>query len=447
MRSGDMTQGNILRKLILFAIPLLFGNLLQQLYNAFDAIVVGNYVSNEALAAVGSSGPLTNMIIAFFMGLSAGASVLISQFYGARDQKSLSGTVHTAMLMSLILGVVLSAVGIIFTPALLRWMDTPETVFQEAVQYLQIYFYGLTALTVYNMGAAVLTAMGDSRRPLYFLTLSAAINVAGNLAFVLIFDMKIAGVAYSTVISEAISAVLVVIVLCRSHSEYRLDLRKLRIDFPLLKRIAMIGMPSGLQQAIISFSNIAVQGYINRLGPIAMSGYTAGTKLDSFTMLPAHTMAMAITTFVGQNLGAHQVERARRGTRYAMIVGMACTALIGIAILLFGRILLRIFTPDPLVIESGYQFMSVFAPTYVILNFTQILPGALRGADDVRVPTLVCIFCFVVLRQIYLFVVTQHFNNIITVALGYPVTWIIAATAILIHYRRSNWDRFLPPSA
>ena len=442
MRRGDMTQGNIWKLLIGFAIPMLFGNLLQQLYNAFDAIVVGNYVGQEALAAVGSTGPLINMIIAFFMGMSTGSSVLISQAFGAKDDKKMHDTVHTGMLLAIIMGIVLAAVGIFASPYLLVWMKAPPEIIPDANAYLRVYFAGLPALTIYNMGAAILTATGDSRRPLYFLMISTVINIVGNLVFVNVFHMGITGVAWSTVISEVISAVLVVIVLYLAESACKFRFRDLRLHGATLKRIVMIGLPGGVQQAIISFSNIAVQSYINRLGAPIVAGYSAASKLDAFIMLPAQTMAMATTTFVGQNLGAKQVQRARKGTRNALLTSLGITILLSVAALLCSRPLLRIFSPDAQVLEHGVEFMRVFVPFYFILSITQILPGALRGAGDVKFATATCIFCYVVLRQLYLFFVTQIEHSIVTVSLSYPVTWAISAIILCIYYARSNWNRF-----
>ena len=442
MRKGDMTQGNIWRLITTFAIPLLLGNLLQQLYNAFDAIVVGKFVSNEALAAVGSTGPLSNMIIAFFMGLSTGASVLIAQASGAQDRKRIQDTVHTAMLLSFIMGIALSVIGVFVSPIILELMKTPPNILPDAILYLQITFSGLTALTVYNMGAAVLMSTGDSRTPLYFLILSTIINIVGNLAFVLVFDMGVEGVALSTIISQFISAILVILVLCRSHTDFNLDLKKLRINASVVRNIVLIGLPAAVQQAIISLSNIVVQGYINGLGDIAVAGYSASTKLDAFIMLPTQTMGLVATTFVGQNLGAHQVKRARKGVQFALIINLAVTIALAAIALLSGRSLLRIFTNDNQVLAAGYEFMKAFVPFYFVLCFTQTLPGALRGAGDVSASTLICIICFVGLRQIYLFFITKINYSIMTVGLSYPITWCIAAIILIIYYKRSNWDKF-----
>lgn len=444
MKNLDMTKGSISKQIILYAIPLLLGNILQQLYNAFDAIVVGNYVSNEALAAVGASGPLINMIIAFFVGMGTGASVLISQFFGARDEKGMHDTVHTAMLLSLIIGLFLAVVGITTARTLLEWMATPPEVIEDALTYLRVFFYGMPALTIYNMGASALTAIGDSKRPLYFLALSACINITGNLLFVNVFHMGIAGVAYSTIIAEAVSAVLVIITLRRAEGSHRLILRDLKITVPIVKRIALIGLPGGIQQGIISCSNIMVQAYINKLGASIVAGYSAGSKVDAFIMLPTMTMALAVTTFVGQNLGAKDVKRARQGVKVSLGLGLIITLAFSVFVLIFRESLLRIFSPDQEVLRYGAQFMQVFIPGYFLLCFTQIIPGALRGAGDVNFATITCIFCFVVLRQIYLYFVTPIAHTITTVALGYPLTWLIAAVVLIIYYKKSNWSRFEP---
>ncbi|HML46992.1 MAG TPA: MATE family efflux transporter [Clostridia bacterium] len=441
MARRDMTQGPIWRQLLVFSIPILLGNLLQQLYNAIDAMVVGLYVSKEALAAVGSSGTLINMIIAFFMGMSTGSSVLISHYCGARNGKGLHDTVHTAMLLSVVLGAVLSMVGFYLSPTLLRWMQTPEEIFPQSVEYLRIYFTGLVFLTIYNMGNAVLRAMGDSRRPLYFLALSSVLNAGLDLLFVLAFDMGIAGVAWATVLSQAVSAVLVVIVMCRTRGDDRLALRDLRLHRNIVREIVRIGLPGGLQQGIISGANLVVQTYINQLGATVVAGYSACAKLDAFIMLPAQTMAMSITTFVGQNLGARKVKRARRGVKVSMATGLIANITLAALALLFGRDFLHLFTSDPDVVEAGFAFLTVFAPTYFLLCFTQILPGALRGAGDVRMSTAICITCFVPLRQIYLYFITRAHHSIVTVALGFPLTWAIAAVALAIYYVKSDWSR------
>jgi len=440
MKGIDMTQGTIWKQLLRFALPLALANLLQQSYNTFDAIIVGRFVSSEALAAVGASIPITMMILAFFMGLSNGASVLIAQFFGAKNKGELKNAVHTAILLAFMVGAVLSVVGILVSPLLLRLVQTPEEVFVEAVVYLRIYFAGLTGLTVYNMSAAILAATGDSKRPLYFLMISVIVKVSLNFLFVLGFGWGVMAVAWSTVISQALTAILAIRLLCHHPLEIRLNLRQLKIHKHILRRIAAIGMPGGIQGAIISFSNIIVQTYINYLGGAAMAGYSVSTRIDSFLFAPVQGLAMASATFVGQNLGAQTPERARSGTRIALLVGIFTTMFLSVFMYMFATSLLRIFTNDEQVIYYGFGFMRVFVPFYFMLAGSFILSGALRGSGDVRVPTLLNILCFVVLRQIYLFVVTGFHHSVTSVALGFPIGWFIAAIAMYLYYRSRDWS-------
>ena len=442
MRRGDLTEGIIWRRIVALALPLLLGQILQQLYNTVGAVVVGNFVSSEALAAVGSVGPLSDMLISFFMGISSGASVLIAQSFGARDRGRVQDAVHTAMLLAVGLGAVLSVVGMVISPSVLRWMRTPADVLPDAVRYLRTLFAGLLCMSVYNMGSAILTATGESRKPLYCLMAASAVNIGCSLLFVPVFGMGVEGVALATVLAQLVSAVLVVIMLCRADADYKLRLRGLRLNAAIVRRIAMIGLPGGIQQAIINLSNIVVQSYINGLGGIAMAGYGACTRVEPFVFLPAQVLSLVAASFVGQNLGARQVQRARQGVRVTLRIALVATALLAALALLFGHPLLRIFTPDAQVLALGYEFLWAFIPFYILLCFTQILPSALRGAGDVRFATLTCIGCFVGLRQIYLAIITRVMYTPTTVALGYPVTWAVAAVMIVVYYRRSNWDGF-----
>ncbi|MDR3050396.1 MAG: MATE family efflux transporter, partial [Oscillospiraceae bacterium] len=323
--------------------------------------------------------------------------------------------------------------------------STPPEVLPAASEYLRIFCAGLVGFTVYNAGAAILTALGDGRRPLYFLAISAVLNIVGDLLFVTVFHMGVAGVALATIFSEAVSAVLVLIVLADPDAPYSLRVKDLRLHASTLRGIARLGLPSAVQGTIISASNVVVQAYFNGLGPISLAGYSASSKLDAFIQLPVQTMAMVVATFVAQNLGARQVARARQGVRYAMAVGTGVTMLLSVLTLAFARPLLGIFSADPAVLDAGIQFMLVFAPSYFVLSFTQILPGALRGAGNVHFATWTCVTCFVVLRQIYLYFVTQSVNTITSVALAYPITWALAAVAICVYYTRNNWFAFDAP--
>ena len=310
-RSTDMTEGNILRHLISFAFPLLIGHLFQQLYNTVDAWVVGNYVSNEAFSAVGTLSPITNTLIGFFSGLAGGAGVVVSQFYGAKDIDKVQKAVHTAMSMTVILGILFTIIGVVTTPMMLGFTETPADVYPDSFAYLTIYFSGLCGLMIYNMGAGILRAVGDSKRPFIFLVVSAVINTVLDLIFVIVFSWGVRGVAYATIIAQAVSAVLVIITLATSKNEaVRLSIKKLRLDIVMLGKIVKIGIPTALQLAITSFSNVFVQSYINHFGSEFMGGWTAYLKLDAFTMLPAQALSIAVTTFVGQNVGKKDYERA-----------------------------------------------------------------------------------------------------------------------------------------
>ena len=437
-----MTQGTIWKQLVLFALPLALAALLQQSYNAFDSVIVGRFVSDEALAAVGSSGPLTMMIVAFFMGMSNGSGVLIAQFFGAKNTDELKNTVHTVILLSMLIGVGLAAVGITVAPLILRLIQTPDEVLVEAVVYLRVYFVGLPGLTVYNMGAAVLTATGDSKRPLYFLMLSMVIKVSLNLLFVLVFNMGVAAVAWSTVVAQVINAVLVIRLLCRHPSIIRLNLRDLKIHKHILVRVLRLGLPGGIQGSIISFSNVIVQTYINRLGGMVMAGYGAAQRIDGFIMIPVQSLALGISTFVGQNLGAGRVKRARGGVRTALTVGVGSVLLLSAIVYTFAPSLLRIFTSSDEVIAHGLSFVRIFVPFYFLLCLVQVTSSALRGSGNVKVPTIIGISCFVVLRQVYLFVVTLFTHTVTSVAVGFPLGWFVSAVLVLIYYIRSDWSKY-----
>jgi len=379
------------------------------------------------------------------MGLSSGASVLVARYFGARDSGRLSRTVHTAMLTALLLGVTLAAASVALVPSFLRLLKTPPEMMEDAAAYITIYFCGLPFLTVYNMGSASLTAVGNARYPLYFLLMSTVVNTLGDLLLIVNFRMGVAGAAFATIFAEALTAVLVCVVLARSKQDYRLRFRSLRIDAGLLRDIAKIGLPSALQGCIVSISNVVVMSYVNGLGSVAAAGYACASRLDGFMPLPVQAMALAVSTFVGQNLGAGKVKRARAGVRVAMVSGISVTLFLTMLALLFHSVLLRIFSPDPEVRDYGWQFMRVFAPGYFLLSGTQIIPGALRGAGDVKVSALASVGFFVVARQVYLFIMTKTVYTPFTVALGFPATWLLCALVIFLHYLRSDWHRFRLP--
>ena len=430
----DMTEGNITRHIISFALPLLIGNVFQQLYNTVDTWVVGNYVSNEAFSAVGTVGPIINMLIGFFMGLSSGAGVVISQYYGAKRNQEVHDTVHTAMVMTINMGVAFTAIGLAMTPFMLRLMNTPENVMPESTAYLTIYFSGILGLMVYNIGAGILRAVGDSQRPFYFLVVCALINTVLDLLFVLVFRMGVEGVALATVIAQSTSALLVVITLMKTDTCIKLRLRDLKINFAMLGKIFRVGIPAAIQMAITAFSNIFVQSYINYFGDNCMSGWTAYAKIDQLLFLPMQSIALASTTFVGQNLGCNQVERAKKGVSQALLIAMVSTVVLMIPVMAFASPVVAFFNSKEEVVEIGTMLLHWLSPFYVLCCFNQIYSGALRGAGNSRAPMIIMLSSFVAFRQIYLFIMARAWNEIIPIAMSYPAGWLLCSTLTAIYY-------------
>lgn len=434
---SDMTNGTIWKLLIKFALPMAAGLLFQQLYNTVDTIVVGQFVGTEALAAVGSTSSIINMLVGLCSGLSMGASVVISQSYGARDYKKLHDAVHTTILVTLIMGVIATGIGILIVDPMLRLMDTPDDVFQAAHDYLTIYFAGISGLFIYNMGSAVLRAVGDSKRPLYFLIFSAVLNVVLDLVFVIVFHLDIAGAAYATILSQFLSALLVLFVLTRSAGPYAIHWKDLCIKGDILKQVLAIGLPSGIQQGITSFSNVFVQSYVNAFGSDCMAGWSSYNKLDVYALVPAQSIAMASTTFVGQNYGAKKLERARKGVKQALWMSIAMTVFLCGLLLLFKDQLLTLFTSDTLVIQYGSRFIGIIAPFYFCTCFNQTFAGAMRGIGKAKVPMIVMLSSFVVFRQIFLFVGTKLGGGFLLVSLAYPMGWVVCSIAMYVCYKCS----------
>ena len=434
-RSVDMTQGSVVGHLVRFAVPLLLGNLFQQLYNTVDLWVVGKFVSNEAYSAVGTVTPITIMLIGFFMGLASGAGVVISQYYGAKKYDQVRQTVHTSLVMTLALGVVLSAAGILIIPYMLQLMKTAPQAVPEATTYLTIYFAGAMGLLLYNMGSGILRAVGDSKRPFYFLVVSALLNIALDLLFVIGFGMKVEGVAYATILSQGVSAALILLVLARGEDFVRLRWKELRVDRRILRQIIRIGVPSALQLAITSFSNVFVQSYINYFGLDCMSGWTTYSKLDQFIILPVQSLGLAATTFVGQNLGTDQVERAKRGTRDAFLLSVGITVAISAAAIALAPQLVAFFNDKPEVVAYGTLFLRYMCPCYVLICVNQVYSGSLRGAGISQPPTYIMLASFVVFRQIYLYIMANFISNtILPIAMGYPAGWLVCSVLTLIYY-------------
>ena len=432
----DMTSGNIVRHIFSFALPLLVGNVFQQLYNTVDTWVVGNFVSNEAFSAVGTVGPIINMLIGFFMGLSAGAGVVISQYYGAKREEDVSRAVHTSVVMTLIIGAVFTFIGIGMTPFMLRLMKTPPEVLPESTAYLTIYFSGLMGLMLYNIGSGILRAVGDSQRPFYFLVVCAILNTVLDLLFVLVFHMGVEGVALATILSQGVSAILVMITLLRTGGCIRLSVKKLRLHFDMLSKIVRVGIPAALQMAVTAFSNIFVQSYINYFGADCMSGWTAYAKVDQLLFLPMQSISLASTTFVGQNLGRNQPERARQGVSVALKMALCATVIMMIPLLIFAAPIVSFFNDKPQVIEYGAMLLRWMSPFYVLCCFNQIYSGALRGAGNTKAPTIIMLSSFVLFRQIYLYVMSGICNEIIPIAMSYPAGWLLCSSLTTLYYHK-----------
>ncbi len=433
-RDMDMTSGVIWKQLVMFALPLMIGNLFQQFYNTVDSVVVGNFVGKEALAAVGSVGPVINSVIGFLSGMATGASVVISQAYGAKNDSKVSYAVHTTICLTAICCVIFTAIAILITPVLLRFMNTPDDVFPQAEEYLTIYFAGLTGVLFYNIGAGILRAVGDSRHPLYFLIFCTCTNVVLDVLFVAVFNLGIAGAAFATVVAQLLSAFLVVRMLMRTQASYQLKLKKLKIDMGILKEIVRVGLPAGIQQMITSISNVFVQSYINAFGSDAMAGWSAYSKIDAFIMLPMQSIALSATTFVGQNHGAKKVKREKQGTWSAIALSMIITVVIMIPIMIFAPAMVRLFNSESAVIYYGAMLLRVMSPFYLFNCFNQVCAGALRGLGDSRGPMVIMLSTFVVFRQIYLYIASRLSTHFLVVAIGYPMGWIMCCIVMAIYY-------------
>ncbi len=432
---NGITEGVIWQQLLIFFLPILMGTFFQQLYNTADAVIVGKFVGKEALAAVGgASGNLINLIVGFFVGLSSGATVILSQYYGARDSANVFRTVHTAAAMALAGGAFLTVAGLLLAPTLLRWMNTPPDVKGPALTYIRIYFLGMIPSLTYNIGSGLLRAIGDSRRPLFFLAAACVSNIILDLLFVLVLKMKVAGAALATVLSQVVSAVLVVTVLTRSGTSCTLQVRKIRFHTDLLRRIIRIGLPAGLQSVMFSISNVLIQSLINSFGTDVTAAWSAWGRLDGFQWMILNAFGISVTTFVGQNYGARKMDRVRRGVWVCL--GMAFTASFtcSAVMLLFGRNLFSLFADDPMVIERGMEILGYVAPYYFAYTCVEIFSGALRGKGKTLMPTLFVLCGICVLRLGWLLGYVARHPDLKLTVISYPVTWAVTSCLFIVYY-------------
>ena len=434
-----MTEGVIWKEILLFSIPLLLGNLFQQLYNAVDSVVVGNYIGAQALAAVGSSAPVINFLVSFFMGLAVGACVIISRYFGARKKEELHIAVHTSLALTFAAGLVMTLIGVLISPYVLQWVGTPSDVMESSVLYLRIYFLGILSVMVYNMGSGILRAVGDSRNPLYFLIVSSVTNIILDMLFVIVFHMGIAGVGWATLIAQTISAVLTMLLLMRTKEEYQVKLKHIRFHKHMLYEIVRLGLPSGLQNAIVSFSNVIVQSNINAFGSLAMAGCGSYTKIDGFAILPVMSYSMALTTFTGQNMGAKKYDRVKQGAKTGILMSVITIVCISALLLMLGPNVLAIFSSDPTVINYGLYMMHVLAPGYIFLAISHAFNGIIRGAGITTVPMIVMVTCWCGLRMAWILTSVPLFHDIGVVFMGWPLTWIASALWLFLYYRKGKW--------
>ena len=434
----DMTSGNIAVCILKFSLPLLVGNVLQQLYNTVDTWVVGNYVSNEAFSAVGSVAPAINALISLFLGFSTGSGVVISQFFGAGENDDLSDSITTSLISSVFIGLFLTVVGILCIPWMLAWMKTPDSVKPFASSYLRVYFYGLIGLCIYNMGSGILRALGDSVRTFYYLAICTVLNIVLDLVFVLVLKWGVTGVALATVIAELVSAILILISIMRSPYYKK---KSITVSLRVLGKMLRIGLPTAVEMMIMSLSNMFAFSYINNFGADCMSGWTAYDKIDQLVQLPLQSLSIAIVTFVGQNIGNKDVERAHRGIRITSLISLFSVILTAVPILIFARYLVSFFNSKPEVVEYGTKMLYWITPCYLLNCVNRIVSGALRGAGKTYQPTLICIASVVVFRQLYLLAVSKLFpGSFIPVVMAFPAGWLVFAVSTYIYYKRTDLD-------
>ena len=434
-----MTEGGIFKNLLFFATPLILGNLLQQMYNAVDSIIVGNYVGSNALAAVGAGASLIYLLIAFSLGASVGAGVIVSQYLGAKEKEGVHKAVHTAMTISIILGLILTAGGILFSRKLLVMMNTPAEILDDAACYLRIYSYGLIFNVVYNMAAGILNAAGNSRRSLMYLAAAAVVNIFMDLLLIAGLKIGVAGAAIATNFSQAISCILALWFLFRVPADYRISLKSLRIHKAMALRIIQIGLPTGIQNMVISFSNILIQASINQYGAMAVAGFSAYLKIDGFNILPVLSFSMAITTFIGQNYGAGKYDRMKKGMWVTLLMGIVYTVLTGILLLTFSGQIMRLFSEDVGVIAYGQTAMRYFCPFYWILAILHSLAGTVRGTGKSIPPMVVLLVSLCLFRIVWIQLVLPYYTSIEGIFILYPVSWLVGAVLMILYTWKGKW--------
>ena len=432
----DMTTGSVQGALIRFTIPIFIGNLFQQLYNTVDSLIVGNFVGSTALAAVSSTGTLLFMLVGFFYGVAMGGGVIIARYIGARDEVNTEVAVHTQVAIGLIGSVILTAVGVIFTPAMLRLMDTPDDVLPQAILYLRIYFAGIVGMVMYNIFVGIMQAAGDSRHPLYYLIFSSLLNIVLDLVFILVFGAGVAGAAIATIISQIVSAILCFVRLVRLDDTYRVNPRRIRLDGPTASAIIQVGIPSGVQNAAQGLSNVVIQSYINGYGSAAMAGIGAYIKVEGFGMLPLTSYALAISTYVSQNLGAQKKDRVDQGVRFGIISGMIMLQAIGAVIYIFAPQLIGMFNSDPEVIYYGVGRARVGTIFFFLFAYTQMMSSVLRGCKHAMEPMVVFLVFWCGFRIAFMAIGSMFTSSVALIYWVFPISWAISSVVLFFIWRR-----------
>ncbi len=438
-RKTLLTEGSIWKKLVLFSVPIFIGNLCQQLYNTADAVIVGKFLDKTDLAAVNSSGSLIFMLVSLFFGISVGAGVVIAKYYGAGDMKNLKRAVHTTFAFGIAAGIALTVFGVLFTPQILRIMNTPEDVLPKSVIYFRIYFYGSLANIMYNIASGILRAVGDSKRPLYYLMASAALNVLLDILFIGVMGYGVGAAAFATVLSQILSALLCCYRLLSCREVYRVEIRKIGFDLPMLSQILRFGLPSGIQNSVIALANVFVQSNINSFGDSAMAGCGSYSKIEGFAFLPITCFAMGLTTFVGQNLGAKKYDRVKKATGFGLTASIILAQAIGFIIAAFAPFFIRLFSDDPEVIAYGVRQARIAPLFYFLLSFSHCIAGVLRGAGKASVPMFTMLAVWCVGRVTYITLTLKFINDIAVIFWAYPITWCLSSVVFLIYFLKVDW--------
>ena len=439
--SYSLTQGSIWKSMLLFAFPVFLGNVFQQLYNAFDAWCVGNYIGDAALAAVSSSGSLIFMMISFFNGVAMGAGVVIAQAFGARHYDTMGKAIHTSIAFGLVTGIVLTVTGVALTPTILRWMGTPAEVLPQSIDYFRYYFFGAIFTVMYNIFVGILHAVGDSKHPLYYLIISTFVNIVLDMLFVAVLDLGVGSAAVATTISQGISALLCFLHILRVDAPYQVHIRNIRFDKESLVRIIRYGLPSGIQNSVISFANVVVQSNINSFGKAAMAGCGSYSKLEGFAFLPVTCFTQALSTFVGQNLGAGNYQRVKKGVAFGVGCSCALAQLIGMLCYVFAPQLIGMFSESADSIAFGVQHMRIICLFYFLLAFSHCIAAVLRGAGKPGVPMVTMLIIWCVIRVSYITVAVKLVNQLTTVSWAYPITWTLSSIVFLIYFLKADWLR------